>query len=60
MMIVPPCTNPAPLGAGVHCDVSAIPELKISLRLRTGNMVQSQPGGAIAAEQNPKERHNYY
>jgi hypothetical protein len=38
-----------PLGAGGHCDAPALPKLEISLRLRTGNTVQSQSGDATAA-----------
>ena len=53
-MIAPPCTNPAPIGAGAHCDAPALPELKISLRLHTDNTAQSQPGDTIAAGAEPK------
>jgi hypothetical protein len=53
-MIAPLAPALPPWGLMAHCNAPVLPELKISLRLRTGNTVQSQPGDAIAAGAEPQ------
>jgi hypothetical protein len=53
-MIAPLAPTLPPLGAGAHCDISALPKLEISPRLRAGNTAQSQTGDAIVAGAEPQ------
>ena len=42
----PPCASPVPIGgAGAHCNASALPELKISLRLCIQVIWHNRNGG---------------
>jgi len=38
-----------PVGAGVHCDASALPVQEMSLRLCPGTTAPAQPEDALAA-----------
>jgi hypothetical protein len=48
-MIAPLAPTLPPLGAGAHCDASALPKLEIFRQWRAGNTALSQSGGATAA-----------